>query len=99
METAASRPGLRAFVAIHPPKSASQKPRVEPPIKTDVYETWRVLRFEIPEEIMNQQFGQKDLIDFQSVSLNNMKEVEDLLRSWGLDSAAFDAPWNCEYPL
>jgi hypothetical protein len=54
---------------------------------------------EIPEEIMNQQFGQEDLIDFQSVSLNNLKEVEDLLRSRGLDSAAFDAPWNCEYPL
>ena len=86
-EFAAIHSGCRAFAGVYPPlpdKGINQ---------------WRVRRFEIPEELVDQFFCEEQLIDSQFVHLDTLEEVERLLVSWGLDSAVFKAPWKNDWPL
>jgi hypothetical protein len=48
---------------------------------------------------METNFWEPDLVDSVFIRLATMQEVEALLAEWGLDSAAFDAPWKCDYPF
>lgn len=86
-EIPAKRKGHRAFVGIYPPlleKNISK---------------WRVRRFEIPSGLVNSSFGEEDLLDSQSVRVDTLEEVEDVLRSWAIATSLFDAPWKCDWPL
>lgn len=86
-EIPASHQGCRAFVGVYPPlpeKNVNQ---------------WRVRRFEIPKEFVDQYFGEEQLIDSQLVQLETVEQVEELLAAWNLDSAELQAPWKSDYPL
>ena len=86
-EISAIRSGCRAFVGVYPPWPEKRVGQ------------WRVRRFEIPEELVDQYFGEEQLIDSQFVRVDTLEEVEKLLVSWGLDSAVFEAPWRNDWPL
>jgi hypothetical protein len=60
---------------------------------------WRVTRFEIPSKLVFDNCGQEASIDFQSVYRDNLEEIADVLRSWGIATSMFDAPWKCDWPL
>jgi hypothetical protein len=77
----------RAFVGIYPPMEDKQILQ------------WRVTRFEIPFTTVFQNFGQEDLVDFQSLRRDSLEEIEEVLRSWGIASSLFDAIWKCDWPL
>jgi hypothetical protein len=77
----------RAFVGIYPPMQ-DQK----------IWQ-WRITRFEIPSKLVLQNFGQENLVEFQSLRRDSLEEIEDILRSWGVASSLFDAPWKCDWPL
>jgi hypothetical protein len=77
----------RAFVGIYPPMVDKRVPQ------------WRITRFEIPSKLVLQNFGQEDLVEFQSLRRDSLEEIEDILRSWGIASSLFDAPWKCDWPL
>lgn len=86
-ELPANHQGCRAFVGVYPPlpeKGVSQ---------------WRVRRFEIPKELVDQYFSEEQLIDSQLIQLETLEQVEELLASWNLDSAVLQAPWKSDYPL
>lgn len=86
-EVPAIRPGCRAFVGVYPPLPEKR------------VNQWRVRRFEIPRELTEQYFGEEQLIDSQLVQLDTLEQVEELLASWKVDSAALQAPWKSDYPL
>ena len=56
-------------------------------------------KFTIPERLVNEHFGNENLIEHEVIPLNTLGEVEELLTRWGVDSAAFEAPWETGYPL
>ena len=85
-EIPAKRNEYRAFVGIYPPRPEKEK-------------RWRITRFEIPSRLVMESFGQEDLVDFLSLHGNTLEEVQDILRSWGIASSLFDAPWKCDWPL
>ena len=86
-EFPATREGHRAFVGVYPP---------DPIHHTD---KWRVRRFELPCHLLEQCFHEPDLVDSQFLRVDTIEEVEDILRSWGIASSLFDAPWKCDWPL
>lgn len=96
-EIASSRVGYRSFIGVYPPRCDRQ--RVPSPIPNEHQGRWCVKKFTIPERLINEYFAEDDLADRESVYLNTMAEVEDLLTKWGVDSAKFDAPWASDYPL
>ena len=96
-EIAASRPGHRTFVGVYPPHR--DRPRVQSPMHSARREKWLVRKFTIPDRLINEHFGEEDLLDCESVFLNTLAEVEDLLIQWGIDSAIFEPPWKIDYPL
>lgn len=85
LEIPATRLGHRAFVGVSPPDSKRK--------------LWLVRKFEIAEEIMETNFWEPDLAEYQLIRLSTMAEVEDLLAQWNLDSSKFDAPWKVDYPF
>ena len=84
-EIPAKRKGYRAFVHIYPPL----------PSIAD----WRVKRFELPEGLVSGSPYDGDLTDLQFVRAQTLEGVEDILRSWGIASSLFDAPWKCDSPM
>ena len=86
-EIAATRLDHRAFVAVYPPL----------PDK-DVHK-WRIRKFEIPRHILEEYFGEGDLVDSQLLRVDTLEEVEEVLSAWNIDPAMLDAPWKCAYPL
>ena len=87
IEIPATHVGHRAFVGVYPP------------LPDKGIRQWRVRKFEIPETLVDKYFGEEQLIDPQSVQLDTLEQVENLLAKWKLDSAAFEAPWKNDYPL
>jgi hypothetical protein len=86
-EVPATRPGHRAFVGVLPPlidKKITQ---------------WRVRKFEIPEQLVEEYFGEEDLVDSHFVRLETLEEVEKLLHEWKLGDVPFDFPWRNDWPL
>jgi hypothetical protein len=96
-EIPAAHAGHRAFVGIYPP-SPQRNSRVAAPLPQRNTQ-WMVLRFEIPNELMDEFFRQEEIMDFQRLFFDNLEEVEKSLNKWGLNPADFDAPWKCDYPL
>jgi hypothetical protein len=86
-ELPAQSAGCRGFVGVYPPSLDKRIPR------------WRVRRFEIPEALVDQYFGEEELINSELVNLDSLEAVEALLSNWGVDTAAFQAPWRSDYPL
>lgn len=86
-EIPATMPGHRAFVSVYPPM----------PDK-DVHQ-WRVRRFELPLELVDEYPGEEDLKNSLFCKLENLSDVEDLLADWGVNPTQLDAPWKCDYPL
>ncbi|MFN7920622.1 MAG: hypothetical protein U0Q16_11030 [Bryobacteraceae bacterium] len=86
-EIAATRAGHRAFVAVYPP------------LPNKNIEKWRVRKFEIPGGILEQNFGEEDLVDSHFLRLDTLEQVEEALAAWNVDSAKLDAPWKSDYPL
>lgn len=80
-------PNHRSFIGVYPPWPEKR------------VEKWRVRRFAIPERLIDEYFGEEDLIDSELIYLDGLENVEQLLNQWGVDTAAFDAPWNSDYPL
>jgi hypothetical protein len=78
-------PGHRAFVGVYPPGKRLKK--------------WLVRRFSIPEGLVHEYFGEKDIVDDQKIDLESLEAVEELLRGWSIDASLFDAPWKSDYPL
>ena len=87
IEIPANHAGCRAFVGVYPPSMRKETLQ------------WRVRRFEIPNELVDQNFGEDQLIDSQFIRLDALEEVEQLVAKWGIDSAAFAAPWKNDWPL
>lgn len=85
VEIPAIRSGHRAFVGVSPPNA-----------KRNV---WLMRKLEIAEEIMETNFWEPDLAEYQPIRLNTMQEVEDLLALRNLDSSKFDAPRKVDYPF
>lgn len=48
---------------------------------------------------MDTYFWEPDLLDSELHSFETREAVEELMAEWGLDCAAFDAPWKVDYPL
>src|SRR5215472_562022 len=96
-EIAPGRPGHRTFIGVYPPRHGQS--RVSSPMHAARREQWLVKKFTIPERLVNEHFGNEDLIEQEVVLLNTLGEVEELLTRWGVDSAALDAPWKTGYPL
>lgn len=87
VEISATRSGHRAFVGVCPP------------LPDKNIQNWRIRRFEIPDDLMEKNFAEADLINSEFIRLDTLEEVETLLAEWGLDTASFDAPWKVDYPL
>lgn len=87
-EIPAKHKGHRAFVGIYPPDPQHSDRR-----------QWRITRFEILSGLVQENFWQKDLVDWQSLHRDSLEDIEDILRSWGIASSMFDAPWKCDWPL
>jgi len=87
LEVLSTRSNHRAFVAVMPPLPEKE------------ISEWRVRKFEIPEQMMEMNFGEDDLADSVFLRLETMEAVEALIAEWGFDSAAFDSPWKFHYPL
>jgi hypothetical protein len=86
-EIPAVRQGFRAFVGVYPPSS-----------RVPAHQ-WLVRRFEIPEGLVEEYFGEEVLLDSQMFDLQTLEEVEEILAKWHIDSAAFEAPWKNDWPL
>lgn len=86
-EVPAANADHRAFVAVYPPL-----------IEKGV-DQWRVRRFEVPISIMDENFGEDDLVNSLFYKLESLEEVERLLADWSVDPLGMDAPWKCDYPL
>ena len=84
-EIPAKRNGHRAFVGIYPPGHG--------------IENWRIKRFEIPAELVDQSIYDGSLLDLQFIKLESLEDVEDTIRSWGISPSMFDAPWKCDWPF
>lgn len=97
-ELPAEHAGCRRFVGVHPPRLEKGIPRVDGP-DTRRDRRWHVKRFEIPEALVDQYFGEEQLIDSESVELDSLEAVEALLAKWGIESGVFEAPWRTDYPL
>jgi hypothetical protein len=87
MEIPTSRAGHRAFVGVYPPSPGKDT------------QQWRVRRFEIPNELVEEYFAEDQMLDSQFIHLDTLQQVERLISDWGLDSAAFAAPWKNDWPL
>lgn len=87
VEIPASRAEHRAFIGIYPPSVSKG------------FRQWRVQRFEIPKEPVNQYFGEDQMVDSQFIHLDTLEEVEQLIARWGIESAGFTAPWKNDWPL
>ena len=98
-ELPAEHAGCRRFVGIYPPRLEKDIPRVAPPINANNRQLWTVKRFEIPLALVDQYFGEEQLIDSESVHLDSLEAVEALLANWGIESGVFQAPWRTDYPL
>jgi hypothetical protein len=57
-----------------------------------------VRRFEIPEGLVDQHFGEEQLVDSECIELDSLEAVEALLANWGIESAILQAPWLTDYP-
>ena len=97
-EMPAKHAGCRRFVCIYPPRLDKDIPRVDSPNSLKM-RLWHVRRFEIPEGLVDQYFGEEQLIDAESVELDTLEAVEALLADWGVESDMFRAPWRTDYPL
>lgn len=86
-EVPATKADHRAFVAVYPPL-----------VDKGVVQ-WRVRRFELPVNLLDQHFGEEDLVNSLFYKLESLEEVEGLLADWGVDPSRLDAPWKCDYPL
>ena len=89
-EISTTLPSCRAFVGVHPPHPESRDERNW---------KWTIKKFTISESLINEWFGQEDLIGLETVRVDTIEEVETVLSSWGIDSSCFDAPWKVNYPL
>jgi hypothetical protein len=87
VEIPATHAGQRAFVGVYPP------------LPKKGIDQWRVRRFEIPTDLVNEYVGEEQLRDSQFVYLETLQAVEDLLVKWELDGSAFEEPWKIDYPL
>ena len=76
-----------AFVGVYLPPFDKRVPK------------WRVRRLAIPEHLVDQYFGEEDLVDSEFIRLDSLEEVEDFVSRWGIDSSTLDAPWKSDYPL
>jgi hypothetical protein len=97
-ELPAEHAGRRRFVGVHPPRLEKDIPRVENPGNLRL-RLWHVRRFEIPERLVDQYFGEEELLDSESVDLDSLEAVEALLANWGIERGVFQAPWRTDYPL
>ena len=79
LETPPTHAGCRAFVGVYPPPPKGEIPRVGSPLGDEMFEKWRITKFEIPEGLVNEWFAQEQLIDFQSIHVDSLEEVEVLL--------------------
>jgi hypothetical protein len=70
---------------------------VYPPIKQRDH--WLIHRFEVPASLVNEYFGEEDLVVNRYIRLKSLQEVEAVLATWGIDPAALDPPWKIDYPL
>jgi hypothetical protein len=86
-EVPAKYKGHRAFVGIYPPEPERQ------------IRQWRITRFELPSDLIDRSFPQDAMIEWVSLHRDTLEEIEDILRSWGIASSIFDAPWKCDWPL
>jgi hypothetical protein len=86
-EIPATRAGHRSFAGVYPPYDQKR------------ISLWRVRRFEIPKELVDNYFGEEQLVDSEKIELNTLEEVEELLAKWNVDSASFEAPWKNDWPL
>lgn len=86
-EITATRAGHRAFVGVYPPL-------LEKNIRQ-----WRIKKFEIPQDLVNGNPYDGDLVDLEFVSADSVEDVEGTLASWDVDSSQFDAPWKTDYPV
>ena|SRR5579863_3621007 len=86
-EITATRPEHRAFVGVYPPLPEKN------------IEKWRVRKFEIPQNLVETNFGENDLVDSQFLRLDTLEQVEEALASWNIDTSMLDAPWKSAYPL
>jgi hypothetical protein len=84
-EIPAAKPEHRAFIGIYPP--------------SDTTDYWLIRRFEVPERLVSEYFGEEDLQDNRYLRLATLQEVEAVLVSWAVDPALLDAPWKSDYPL
>jgi len=87
MEIPANLVNHRAFVGVYPPSPGKDT------------QQWRVRRFEIPNELVEEYFGEEQMLNNQFIHLGTLEQVEQLIRDWGLDCAAFEAPWKNDWPL
>jgi hypothetical protein len=84
-EIPATTPAHRAFIGIYPP--------------SDKKHHWLIRRFEVPERVVGEFFGEEDIHDNRYLRLTTLEEVEAILLSWSVDPATLDAPWESDYPL
>lgn len=56
-------------------------------------------KFEIPDALVDEIFGENDLGDSQFLTLESLEQVEGALATWNVDSSQLDAPWKSDYPL
>ena len=89
-EIAPGRPGYRTFIGVYPPRHG--QPRVPSPLHIEKREQWLVKKFTIPERLVNEHFGNEDLIDHEVILLNTLGDVEELLARWAVDSAGTPVP-------
>lgn len=97
-ELPAEHAGCRRFVGVYPPRLEKDIPRIDGP-GVSRSRLWHVKRFEIPKALVNNYFGEEQLIDSESVHLDSLEAVEALLAEWGIESGIFQAPWRTDYPL
>lgn len=86
-EIPATLPNHRSFVAVYPP------------LLEKGVTHWRVRRFELPIDLVDEYPAEDDLANSVFLSLESLGEVEAVLTGWGVDPAVLDAPWKCDYPL
>lgn len=97
-ELQAEHAGCRRFVGVYPPRLEKEIPRLDNPtgLRSGL---WHVRRFEIPERLVDQYFGEEELMDSESVELDSLETVEALLANWGIETGVFQAVWRTDYPL
>ena len=97
-ELPAERTGFRRFLGVYPPRLDKDMPCVQG-FNGLRLRLWHVRRFEIPERLVGQYFGEEQLINQDSVELDSLEAVEALLAKWGIDSSILRVPWHADYPL